>query len=121
MKLKTYRICWVASYSAFCILFSIFGIFFAKMEPQYWIDSFLSIVSAVAIAGIIPFGILYYAIGGWMCDNIPTTLKFQKNFIPKRNIVKTIFTILVIILLILGVLLIISPESFSRLVRAILL
>ena len=61
MKLKTYRMYWIAGYSAFCILFSIFGMWLAKIEYGYRIDTFLSLVPAIAIAGIIPFGLLYYA------------------------------------------------------------
>lgn len=119
MKLKTYRKGWLAGYSAFCILFSIFGMWLAKVEYGYWIDTFLSIFSAVAIAGIIPFGLLYYAIGGWMCHNIPTTQKFQSKFLRTSGIVKNIFTIFVIILLIFGALLVISPELFAKVVHTV--
>lgn len=120
MKLKTYRKRWLVGYSAFCILFSIFGMSLAKFEDGYWINTFLSIVSAVAIAGIIPFGILYYALGGWICHNIPSSEKFQKKFLPAMGIVKKIFIIFEIILVILGALLVISPEIFSKVVRTVL-
>lgn len=119
MKLKTYRKCWLVGYSAFCILFSIFGMSLAKFEDGYWINTILSIVPAVAIAGIIPFGLLYYALGGWMCHNIHTSEKFQNKFLPAMGIVKKIFIIFEIILVILGALLVISPEIFSKVVRTV--
>lgn len=119
MKLKTYRKGWLVGYFAFCILFSIFGMWLAKVEYGYWIDTFLSIVFTVAIAGLIPFGLLYYAVGGWMCHNIPTTQKFQNKFLPTISIVKNIFIIFVIVLVILGSLLVISPEIFSKIVRTV--
>ena len=119
MKLKTYRMYWIAGYSAFCILFSIFGMWLAKIEYGYRIDTFLSLVPAIAIAGIIPFGLLYYALGGWMCYNIPTTKKFRNKFLPTTRSVKNVFIVLVIVLLVLGALLVVSPETFSKVVRTI--
>lgn len=119
MKLKTYRISWLVGYSAFCILFSIFAILLAKIEYEYWIETFVSTFFAVAKALIIPLGLLYYAMAGWMCDNIPTTEKFRHNFYRTREPVKNIFTIFVIIALIFVALLFISPELCAKVVRTI--
>lgn len=119
MKLKTYRKNWALGYFTVCILFSLAVIYFSKIEPEYMFKAFMDLTIAIAVAGIIPTGLMYYALGSWMCESMPTTQEFRNKFIHKGDIVKNVFTILVVILLIISAVLIISPETFSTVVRAI--